>query len=91
MIVRMRHQMSGTRNGQPWPAPGGNIDLSEAEAEILLKNQMAEEVNGSQEPPKTEEPKTETPKESPVKATPKKVPAKRGRPRKTPVTKAVER
>ena len=42
--VRMRHQMSGTRDGADWPAPGGEIDLPDAEAAALCAQGMAEPV-----------------------------------------------
>lgn len=38
MIVKMRHQISGTRNGEDWPAPGGLIDVGEDEARVLFAN-----------------------------------------------------
>ena len=35
MKIIMRVQMSGTRDGQPWPAPGDTITLSDDEATQL--------------------------------------------------------
>ncbi len=36
MIVTMRRQISGTRDGVDWPAPGGTIDVPEDEAAQLI-------------------------------------------------------
>lgn len=36
MKVEMRIAISGTRNGDPWPEPGGVIDLPTAEAEHMV-------------------------------------------------------
>jgi hypothetical protein len=41
MKVRMRDQISGTRNGEPWPPPGGEVDLPEQEAVKLCANGLA--------------------------------------------------
>lgn len=46
--VRMRRQISGTRHGVPWPAPGGTIDVSESDAKVLVRHRHAVVV----EPPK---------------------------------------
>ena len=43
MRVVMLLSISGTRNGQAWPARGGEVDLPDDEAEQLI-------VNGSAEP-----------------------------------------
>lgn len=42
MKVRMVAQISGTRDGRDWPAPGGVIDLPEDEANTLIGHAMAE-------------------------------------------------
>lgn len=39
--VVMKVQISGTRNGEDWPAPGQIITLSKAEAATLLAHRMA--------------------------------------------------
>jgi len=44
MRVRMRDQISGTRNGEPWPPPGGEIDLPDVEAVKYCANRLAEPV-----------------------------------------------
>lgn len=60
MRVRMRHQMSGTRAGESWPAPGEEVDLPDDEAVTLLNNRMAEAVEGDAEPEKATAPKATT-------------------------------
>lgn len=42
MRVKMRGQISGTRDGKDWPAPGEVIDLPDAEAVQLIGQHMAE-------------------------------------------------
>jgi hypothetical protein len=37
----MREQILGTRNGQSWPPPGGEIDLPEGEASKLVASGRA--------------------------------------------------
>lgn len=44
MRVRMRDQISGTRNGEPWPPPGAEIDLPDAEAVKYCANGLAAPV-----------------------------------------------
>lgn len=44
MTVRMKQQMSGTRDGKDWPAPGEKIDLPADEAVSLLAGGVAEQV-----------------------------------------------
>lgn len=41
MRVRMTSQISGTRDGQPWPAPGQEIDLPDSEAQALISGGTA--------------------------------------------------
>ena len=53
-IVRMRKQISGTRNGQYWPAPGGTIEVSDDEVELLIRNGQAVH-EGEALPPEYEE------------------------------------
>jgi hypothetical protein len=38
----MRDQISGTRNGEPWPPPGVEIDLPDQEAVKYCANGLAE-------------------------------------------------
>lgn len=80
MRIRMRYQISGTRNGKDWPAPGGEMDLPTDEAVSLIGTGMAEAVAVYAEI-ETADAKSvvETRQEAP------KAPVKRppGRPRKT--------
>lgn len=40
--VTLKGQISGTRNGKPWPKPGDTIDLPADEADSLIAQGMAE-------------------------------------------------
>lgn len=44
MKVRMKAQILGARNGVRWPAPGGVVDVMDAEARKLLASGLAEPV-----------------------------------------------
>lgn len=46
MKVKLTQTMSGTRDGQPWPAAGQEVDLPESEAVALLQNGGARAVDG---------------------------------------------
>lgn len=54
MKVRMKTQITGTRNGQRWPAPGGEVTLPDGEGADLCSQGVAEPV--------VEQPETATPK-----------------------------
>ena len=41
MIVTMLRQLSGTRDGVDWPAPGESIDLTDDEAATLIDLKLA--------------------------------------------------
>lgn len=41
MLVTMRYQISGSRDGEDWPAPGETIDLPDDEAAELVATGMA--------------------------------------------------
>lgn len=43
MRVRMKVTVSGTRDGEPWPTKGGEVDLPDDEAKHLLAGGLAEE------------------------------------------------
>lgn len=43
--VVLRGQISGTRNGKDWPPPGTRLELDDAEADGLVKGQMAYELD----------------------------------------------
>jgi hypothetical protein len=45
MKVVLRHDISGTRNGEPWPPAGAELDLPDAEAAPLLASGAARPVN----------------------------------------------
>lgn len=45
MRVRMKGEISGTRNGRPWPPRGEVVDLSDAEAVQLLSLGMVVPVD----------------------------------------------
>lgn len=54
MRVRMKGDISGSRNGVDWPRRGGYIDLPDDEARALIANKMAEAVESPtpvEEPP----------------------------------------
>jgi hypothetical protein len=44
MKVQMKVQISGTRNGEDWPAPGEAAEVSDEEAVSLLNSGLAEAV-----------------------------------------------
>lgn len=44
MLVKMRREVSGLRDRQPWPPVGGTIELPDDEAVTLFRNGMAEPV-----------------------------------------------
>ena len=50
MRVKMVQQVSGGRNGVPWPAPGEEIEVSQEEANDLLLNGQAVAANLKAEP-----------------------------------------
>lgn len=41
MRVRMIAQVSGSRNGQPWPEPGVEVDLPDVEARAAIRSGVA--------------------------------------------------
>lgn len=44
MKVRMKVEVSGTRNGHPWPSRGEVVDVTDAEGAELCAAGMAEPV-----------------------------------------------
>lgn len=48
MKIRMKVQMSGTRNGQRWPKAGETADIPTGEALHLVASGIAEEVTDEQ-------------------------------------------
>jgi len=51
VLVRMRTQISGSRNGVDWPARGETVNLPEAEAGLLVRSGIAEPVDNSNPDP----------------------------------------
>lgn len=49
MRIRMNVSMSGTRNGEEWPAVGEEVDLPTGEAQHLVAAGVASEVGGEVE------------------------------------------
>lgn len=49
MEVRMKVQISGTRNGQEWPARGATIDLPDEEAAHLIAQGSADVAGENEE------------------------------------------
>jgi hypothetical protein len=67
MKVRLIYRLDGTRNGQPWPAIGGEIDLPTSEAINLINHgyavpvpvpQVQERATLEQKPERATLPKT---------------------------------
>lgn len=50
--VALKVQISGTRNGEPWPEPGVPVDLPEDEAAHLVEVGIADPVDVEPEPVK---------------------------------------
>lgn len=48
MKIRMLVQMTGTRDGQPWPAKGQEANLPTAAAAHLISAGVAEEVTADE-------------------------------------------
>ncbi len=49
-VIRMRAQISGTRDGVQWPKPGDTIKVSDEEAALLIKFGQAEDPDGKPAP-----------------------------------------
>jgi len=45
MFIRMLFEITGTRNGQPWPKRGGLIDLPNDEAKNLIAQGLAVHID----------------------------------------------
>ncbi|MEU6344480.1 hypothetical protein ABZ883_26430 [Streptomyces sp. NPDC046977] len=48
MQVRMKTTLSGTRDGQPWPARGELVDLPDEEAAHMVSVGLAETADGDE-------------------------------------------
>lgn len=44
MKIRMKGDITGTRNGEQWPRPGGELDVPDDEGATLCASGMAEPV-----------------------------------------------
>lgn len=62
MRVQMRTAITGTRNGEDWPAVGGEIDLPDAEARDMIAAGLAVEVADAPKPQTAAAPKPRTAK-----------------------------
>jgi hypothetical protein len=49
MRVRMKVAISGTRDGESWPARGGVVDLPDEEARHMIAGGLAVEDDGAEE------------------------------------------
>lgn len=47
--IKLKVQISGTRNGEEWPAPGTVVDLPEDEAATLIAAGLAVEPDDAEE------------------------------------------
>lgn len=83
MRVKMIVELSGSRDGKPWPRRGEIADLPDEEAAQMCASGMAETIKGGTE--KAVPAKPETTEPEPSEVTEKPAPEKRGpgRPRKT--------
>ncbi len=52
MLITMKTQISGTRDGADWPAPGGTIDVPDGEAADLIAGGLAEPAPQAETPAK---------------------------------------
>ncbi|MGW6418842.1 hypothetical protein [Streptomyces sp. NPDC055055] len=70
MRVRMKATLSGTRDGEPWPERGGIVDLSDDEAQHLIRAGIAEEDQTESAPESEPEVETATAPDEAEKAVP---------------------
>ncbi|HQV83798.1 MAG TPA: hypothetical protein PLX57_11895 [Ornithinibacter sp.] len=59
MKVRMKIQLTGTRNGVRWPAPGGEVTLPDNEGADLCAAGLAEPVAEQSQPETATAPRAE--------------------------------
>ncbi|UPT41774.1 MULTISPECIES: hypothetical protein [Streptomyces] len=60
MRVRMKVTVSGTRDGEPWPEKGGDVDLPDNEAKQLIAAGLAAEPDNEPEVEEATAPPAET-------------------------------
>jgi len=63
--VKMQVYISGTRNGEAWPAAGGEVDLPDAEAAKYCANGLAIPVRSDEADVETRDDKPERKKPGP--------------------------
>jgi hypothetical protein len=95
MKVTMLASISGLRDGVPWPARGGQIELPAGEAEELIAGGLAKKYEKADEEPDAEPevkgpeiPVPEPIQEQETATTPKPAPAKKTAAKKTAAKKA---
>ncbi|KAB8162925.1 hypothetical protein FH609_004140 [Streptomyces sp. 3MP-14] len=84
MRVRMKVQLSGTRNGRPWPGRGEGVELPEGEARKLLGAGMAEPETATPPEPEVSAPPAAETSTPPAAEERDPEPPKRGRGRPRP-------
>lgn len=52
MKIKMRQQITGTRDGQPWPAVGGEMVVPDTEGAVLCSQGLAVPVAEKPKPEK---------------------------------------
>lgn len=71
MKVKMKVQISGTRNGESWPIPGTDVELPDAEAAKYCANGLAIPVRSDED---------DVEKRAPAKKETEASPAKKSKP-----------
>lgn len=69
MRVKMKADISGSRNGRPWPRRGESVDLPDQEAAQLCAGGMAEPVAAKAKPETAVPPPAEVTEPEPVEET----------------------
>lgn len=78
MKIRMIVEMSGSRNGQPWPKRGQTVDLPTGEAQHLVDSGIAAKAGEDTAPVETATPPAaETSVPPKAKAAPKRAPRRK--------------
>lgn len=78
MKIKMRYQVTGTRDGVKWPPRGGIVDLPDAEAEGMVRQGYADPVEEKATAVPKGEQATATPKSTSKKKRPARKPARSG-------------
>lgn len=61
MLIQMKTQIAGTRNGLRWPLAGATIDLPEGEANDLVREGLASVVDVPEKPKPEKRPAVKKP------------------------------